>query len=101
MDEDVKRELDSLRTMVLAWKESYVKLAGEEGGGEYLVKEYSAEIDEFVFPYVYKIMKLGGMELWELQDFMNFCQHQTQELREALMEMEVISEKEESDARKV
>ena len=103
MDEDVKKELESLKTMVLAWKESYVKLAVEEGGGsEYLVQEYSAEIEEMVFPYVYKIMRLGGMDPWELQDFMNFCQHQTRKLREALVEMKVISEeKEERDARKV
>ncbi len=93
MDEDVKRELESLKTMVLAWKESYMKLALEEGGGsEYLLKEYDAEVEEFVFPYVYKIMRLGGMEAWELQDFMSFCQAQSQELHEALTEMEVISE---------
>lgn len=102
MDEDVKRELESLKTMVVAWKESYMKLALEEGGDStYLVREYDAEIEEFVFPYVHKIMKLGGMEIDELETFMGFCQAQTRELHEALTESEVISEKEESDARKV
>ena len=104
MDEDVKKELESLRAMVLAWKESYIKLAMEErGGSEYLVREYSAEIEEMVFPYVYKIMRLGGMDAEELNTFMVFCQTQVYELREALTlaEMEVISEKEEDDARKV
>lgn len=99
MDEDVKRELESLKTMVVAWRESYEKLALEEGGNcMYLVKEYAAEIEEFVFPYVYKIMKLGGMEMDELESFMGFCQAQTRELHEALTD---ISEKEENDARKV
>lgn len=99
MDEDVRRELEDLKTMVLAWKESYIKMARENGGGEYLVEEYSSEIEEFVFPYVYKIMKLGGMEMEDLQVFTRFCQRQTLELREALMEMgAILVEKEESDA---
>ncbi len=99
MDEDVRRELEDLKTMVLAWKESYIKMARENGGGEYLVEEYNSEIEEFVFPYVYKIAKLGGMEMEELHVFVRLCQHQTLELREALMEMgAILVEKEESDA---
>ncbi len=102
MDEDVKRELEDLKSMVTAWKESYIKLAREEGGGEYLVEEYGAEIEEFVFPYVFKIMKLGGMEMWELEEFSQFCQQQVLEFREALIDMgAILVEKEESDAREV
>jgi len=94
MDEDVKRELEDLKSVVVAWKESYLKLASEErGDNSYLVKEYEAEIWEFVFPYVFKIMKLGGMEIDEMDSFMGFCQAQIRELYERLMEGEAISEK--------
>ena len=99
MTEDVRRELEDLKTIVVAWKESYIKLARENGGGEYLVEEYSSEIDELVFPYVYKIMKLGGMEMEDFTVFSRFCYRQVLELREALIKMgEILVEKEECDA---
>ena len=99
MTEDVRKELEDLKTIVVAWKESYIKLAREDGGGEYMIEEYSSEIEEMVFPYVYKIMKLGGMEMEDLQAFSRFCHRQVLELREALVEMGVIlEEKEECDA---
>ncbi len=99
MTEDVRRELEDLKTIVVAWKESYIKLARENGGGEYLVEEYSSEIDELVFPYVYKILKLGGMEMEDLMVFSRFCYRQVLELREALIDMgEILVEKEECDA---
>ena len=99
MTEDVRRELEDLKTIVVAWKESYIKLARENGGGESLVEEYSSEIDELVFPYVYKILKLGGMEMEDLMVFSRFCYRQVLELREALIDMgEILVEKEECDA---
>ncbi len=98
MTEDVRKELEDLKTIVVAWKESYIKLARENGGGEYMIEEYNSEIEEMVFPYVYKIVKLGGMEMGDLQAFSRFCQRQVLELREALIEMgAILEEKEECD----
>ncbi len=99
MTEDVRRELEDLKAIVVAWKESYIKLARENGGGEFLVEEYSSEIDELVFPYVYKMVKLGGMEIEDLMVFSRFCYRQVLELREALIDMgAILLEKEECDA---
>ena len=99
MTEDVRRELEDLKAIVVAWKESYIKLARENGGGEFLVEEYSSEIDELVFPYVYKMVKLGGMDMEDLMVFSRFCYRQVLELREALIDMgAILLEKEECDA---
>ncbi len=88
MDEDVRKELESLKCMIVAWKESYIKRAYEEGEGcAYLLREYVGEIDEMVYPYVYKIYKLGGMEREDLDSFMDFCQAQAIEFLEVLNEM--------------
>jgi len=102
MDEDVRKELDDLKMMIIAWKESYLELARERGGGEFWVSEYSSEIEEFVFPYIFKIAKLGGMELYELDEFVRFCEQQTRELHEALLELETeAAKKEEGHAREI
>jgi len=102
MTEDVRKELEDLKTIIVAWKESYLKLAREDGGGEYMIEEYNSEIEELVFPYVYKIIKLGGMEMEDFMVFSRFCYKQVLELREALIEMgAILLEKEECDAREI
>jgi hypothetical protein len=44
MEENVKKELDTIKEMVLRWKESYLGWATSDGGNDYLIEEFSEEI---------------------------------------------------------
>lgn len=39
-------ELETMKKMVLAWKGSYLDIAGEVGGGDFLWKDFLEEIEE-------------------------------------------------------
>ena len=88
MEENVQREVETLKRMVLAWKESYLGEAPSDGGGEFLAQDFMEEIEDQVYPYVrrmYECKYLSGSEAKELLDF---CYTQVEELRDALREAE-------------
>ena len=88
MEEDVQREVETLKRMVLAWKKSYLGEAPSDGGGEFLAQDLMEEIDSQVYPFVrrmYECKYLSGSEVKELLDF---CYSQVEELRDALREAE-------------
>ncbi|MDH3258769.1 MAG: hypothetical protein OEM19_04820 [Deltaproteobacteria bacterium] len=65
-----------MKKIILAWKESYLKLARESGGGEILAKDYEGEIEEFAFPYIMTMFKSEIISEEEMKEFMDFCQTQ-------------------------
>jgi hypothetical protein len=68
--------LEDVKKIILAWKESYLKLARESGGGEILAKDYEGEIEEFAFPYIMTMFKSEIISEEEMKEFMDFCQTQ-------------------------
>ncbi len=80
----VRKELETLRGMVLTWKESYLGWAHSQGGGEFLAQEFLGEIEQLVYPYVRRMYQCDYLSQAEASEFLDFCYRQVQELRDSL-----------------
>lgn len=89
MEEDVRRELETLKGMVLRWKKSYLELVSPEGGDEFLAQEFTQEIETHVYPYVKRLFECKYLSGSEAKAFLDFCYDQVEELRRALGEARV------------
>jgi hypothetical protein len=84
MEEQVRKELEVLKNMVVAWRESY-QVAGSPGGSdEFLVREFAEEIEVHVYPYARRLWECDYLSPAEADEFMNFCSRQVEELRNLL-----------------
>ncbi len=88
MEENVQREVETLKGMVLAWKRDYLGGAPSEGGGEFLAQEFLEEIDSYVYPFVRRMYECNYLSGPEAKEFLDFCYTQVEELRDALREAE-------------
>ncbi|MDA2916999.1 hypothetical protein MYX64_09205 [Nitrospinae bacterium AH_259_B05_G02_I21] len=86
MEENVRKELETLKGMVLNWKKSYVNSAAEGGGGDFLAQDLSEEIDTIVYPYVCRMYECNYIDGGHVKEIMDFCHQQVQELRDAIRE---------------
>ena len=84
MEENVVKELEALKTMVLRWKRSYLGWVPDDGGGEYLLEEFREEISRHVSPFVDRLFQNDHLTWPESQEFLNFCYSQVEEVREAV-----------------
>jgi len=91
MEENVQREVEILKGMVLTWKKDYLGWAPSEGGGEYLVRDFLEEIETHVYPYVKRLYECQYLSGPEAKEFLAFCYHQVEELRNAVGEAEAKS----------
>jgi hypothetical protein len=84
--EDVReagvQELEVLRGMVLAWKEDYFRLVPPEGGGEHLCQDFFHEIEDYVYPYLRRMVETEHIDQQQAREFLDFCYLQVHELRE-------------------
>jgi hypothetical protein len=76
------QELQVLTGMVLAWKEDYLRSAPPDGGGEFLCQDFSYEIEEYVYPYVRRMLITEHIDQEQASEFLDFCFRQVLELRE-------------------
>ena len=97
MDENVRKELETLKGMVLNWKTSFLDWASPGGDNEYVIHEFSDEIQQQVVPYVRRMFETGHLTNSEAEEFMNFCYSQVEDLRRQLEEMETSHNNEESE----
>jgi hypothetical protein len=88
VEENVQREVETLKGMVLAWKRSYLGWAPSDGGGEFLAQEFLEEIDSYVYPYVRRLYECNHLSGSEAKEFLDFCYNQVEVLRDALREAE-------------
>ncbi len=88
MHEAVREELNSIRQMVLTWKDSYSRMAAHDGEDVYLVEEFVEEIEMHVYPYIRRMFQCSHIDAGEAGEFMNFCAAQVKELREELVAVE-------------
>ncbi len=86
MEEEVRKELETLRGMVLAWKKSYLGEAPADGGGEFLAGEFLEEIETHVYPYVKRLYECNYLSQSEMREFLDFCYKEVEDLRRALAE---------------
>jgi hypothetical protein len=86
MEENVRKELETLENMVLNWKRSYLGSATPEGGDEFLAEEFSEEISRHVSPYVRRLYENDHLTLPEAQGFLDLCQDHVEDLLKSLIE---------------
>ena len=89
MEENVRKELETLKGMVLAWKKDYLGSAPPDGGGEFLAQEFLEEIETQVYPFVRRLYECDHFSGSEAKEFLDFCYNQVEELRDSLREAEV------------
>jgi hypothetical protein len=79
-------ELETLRGMVLAWKEDYLQSAPHRGGPEYLFlcQDFSQEIEEYIYPYISRMVVTDHLDQGQAREFLDFCYRQVLELQEHL-----------------
>jgi len=65
---------------------SYMKLAHEIGGGEFIGDDFKEEIYEFASPYVENLYRMKMVDQEELRKFINFCEIQIAELYDLVKE---------------
>ena len=89
MEENVVKELEALKTMVLRWKRSYLGWVPDDGGGEYLLEEFREEISRHVSPFVNRLFQNDHLTWSEAQEFLNYCYSQVEEVRQAVEEANI------------
>ena len=92
MKENVKKELDTIKEMVLRWKKSYLGWATPDGGNEFVLEELSEEISRHVSPLVRRLYECNYLSLSEHHEFMEYCYSQVNELRVLIEEKEAEAE---------
>jgi hypothetical protein len=86
MEENVRRELDTLKGMVLTWMEEYRGWAPPDGDGEFLAQEFREEIETHVCPYIRRMHECEYLSRGEVADFLDFCRDRVEALRKTLAE---------------
>jgi hypothetical protein len=89
MEENVVKELETLKTMVLRWKRSYLGWVPDDGEGEYLLEEFRDEISTHVSPFVQRLFQNDHLTWPEAQEFLNYCYSQVDEVRQAVEEANI------------
>ena len=88
MEENVRKELETLQGMVLNWKKNYLGWAPPDGGWEYLPRELLEEIETHISPYIRRMYECDYLSPSEIREFMESCYMQVEDLRNTLGEME-------------
>jgi hypothetical protein len=94
MQDNVRKELDTMEQMLLNWKASYLGFATPDGGNEFLVKEFQEEIMTYISPYVRRLYQCEYLTPVEAEEFMDQCYDHVDDLRQLIQELETPPEKE-------
>jgi hypothetical protein len=86
MEENVVKELETLKAMVLRWKRSYLGWVPDDGEGDYLLEEFRDEISTHVSPFVNRLFQNDHLTWSEAQEFLEYCYSQVEEVRQAVEE---------------
>ena len=88
MEDNVHKEIEALKGMVFNWKRGFLGWASPRGDNEYVIHEFTDEIQQQVYPYVRRMFEIGHLTDSEAKEFMNFCYSQVEDLRRQLEEIE-------------
>ena len=86
MEEHAVTALQTLKTLVIRWKMSYLGWLPDDGEGEYLQEEFSDEISTHVSPFVNRLFQNDHLTWSEAQEFLDYCYSQVEEVRQAVDE---------------
>ena len=95
MEENVIKELDTLKGMLNNWKRGFLSWASPDGDNEYVLLEFREEIDSQLYPYVTRLLETEHLSQSEAQEFMNYCYSQVEDLRDQLNNVETNESKKE------
>src|SRR4030067_3740111 len=84
MEENVRKELETLKGMVLNWKKDYLGWAPPDGGWEYLPRGLLEEIETHISPYIRRMYECDYLRPSEVREFMESCYLQVEDLRNKL-----------------
>jgi hypothetical protein len=88
MEENVRQELDTLKQMVNNWKSGFLSWASTDGDNDYVLLEFSEEIQEQVYPLVNRLRETEYLSDLEAKEFLDYCHSQVEDLRDQLRQVE-------------
>ena len=88
MEENVIKELDTLKEMLNNWKRGFLTWASPDGDNEYVLLEFREEIDAQLYPYVTRLLETQYLSQSEATEFMDYCYGQVEDLRNQLDKVE-------------
>jgi len=95
MEENVIKELDTLKGMLNNWKRGFLSWASPDGDNEYVLLEFREEIDAQLYPYVSRLLEAKHLNQSEASEFMTYCYGQVEDLRDQLDKVETNESKKE------
>jgi hypothetical protein len=95
MEDNVIKELDTLKGMLDNWKKGFLSWASPGGDNEYVLLEFREEIEEQLYPYVTRLLENKHLTQPEGTEFMNYCYSQVEDLRDQLSKVETNESKKE------
>jgi len=80
-----KQEIKSLKQMIVNWKDSYIKLA-EDNGNEnmYLLDDFLEEIELYLPNYMCRLVDIEYITVEEFIEFRKFLNDEIDDLKRAL-----------------
>jgi hypothetical protein len=88
MEENVIEELDALKGMLDNWKKGFLSWASPDGENDYVLLEFTEDIQLHVYPYVTRLLETKHLSDAEAKGFMDYCFSQVEDLRNQLREVE-------------
>jgi len=89
MEENVRKELDTLKGMMLNWKRGFLGWASPEGDNDYVLQEFIEEIQKHVYPYLTRLLQAEHLSGFEAKEFMQYCYGQVEDLRDQMRQVEI------------
>jgi hypothetical protein len=87
MEENVVKELDTLKGMLNNWKRGYLTWASPDGDNDHVLLEFTEEIQLHLYPYVTRLRETKHLSDGEATEFMDYCFSQVEDLRGQLREV--------------
>jgi len=87
MEENVVKELDALKGMLNNWKTGFLSWASPDGDNDYVLLEFTEEIQMNLYPYVRRLFETNHLSESEATEFMVYCLGQVEDLRAQLREV--------------
>lgn len=87
MEENVQQELDTLKQMLNNWKRGFLNWASPDGDNDYVLLEFTEEIQEQVYPLVKRLRETEYLTASEVKEFMDYCHSQVEDLRDQLRQV--------------
>jgi len=88
MDDNVRKELETLKGMLHNWKRSFLGWASPEGDNDHVLLEFTEEIQLHLYPYVRRLHETNDLTDSEAREFLDYCYSQVDDLRDQLRKVE-------------